>query len=386
MIQPKRLKILRVVTIPECVVWHMGKTLHGLGREYDVTVVGDGVSRYANEYGNVSWVDINIPRKTSPLNDVFAFLKLFLLCLRLKPDIVHSIMPKAGLLTAFAARISGIPFRVHTFTGQIWDTKTGLNRFIYKILDRMVVRLNTICFTDSHSQSRHLYDHGISYKKRPLPVLGYGSLIGVDLQRFNRENIGICATVTRGSLGLEDLNFVVAYIARKSRDKGAIDMLMGFALARKIKPNMRLLFIGPDESNGEIENLRRFQPELFEDVLERGAVTNHEEYLAASDLLCMPSYREGFGSVVIDAAALSVPCVGSRIVGLVDSIQDNVSGLFFEAGNIKQISDNLVRLSEDRILLRKLGDGASKRVKEKFSTTMMTELLINFYKSPEKYL
>lgn len=376
----RRLKVLRVVTIHECVLWHLGKTLCELAQEFDVTVAGEEVSRYADRFPGVSWVNIDIPRKTSPLRDLKALLRLCALCFRLRPDVVHSIMPKAGLLTAIAARAAGVRVRMHTFTGQVWDTKTGLTRQYYKLLDRLVVALNTVCLTDSPSQSRHLQEEGIALHGRPLPVLGQGSLVGVDLQRFDPARIRASATVTRASLGLSDENFVVAYIARKSPDKGAIDMLRGFAQARAGAPHLRLLYIGPDESNGEIDRLRHDSPELFESVIERGTVMNHEEYLSASDVLCMPSYREGFGSIVIDAAALGVPCVGSRIVGLVDSIAEGSTGLLFDAGDTAGLADLLRKLDRDRALLRRLGQQARLRVEMHFSSEAMTRSLADFYR------
>ena len=173
---------------------------------------------------------------------------------------------------------------------------------------------------------------------------------------------------------------MIAYIARKTRDKGAIDMLLGFEAAKRQVPNMRLLFIGPDESDGEIERLRECRPELFESVIECGTVMNHEEYLLVSDVLCLPSYREGFGTVVLDAAALGVPSVGSHIVGLVDSIVADRTGLLFSAGDVQQMANCLCKLQSDHDLLRLLGFEARRRVKDHFSSETMTRLLADFYR------
>lgn len=359
----------------------MGKTLHGLSKEFDLTVAGENVSRYVNQFPNVSWVDIDIPRKTSPLRDLKALIELYWLCCRLRPQIVHSIMPKAGLLAAIAAWLARVPVRVHTFTGQVWATKSGFSRRLYKLLDQLVVHLNTASLTDSPSQSRYLHHERIDIKGKPLPVLGHGSLVGVDLERFDRERIHQHATASRKSLGLSESDLVISYIARKSRDKGAIDMLRGFALAREVSPHMRLLYIGPDESNGELDELRAKQPDLFVSVIERGSVTNHEEYLLMSDVLCMPSYREGFGSIVIDAAALGVPCIGSRIVGLTDSVVEGVTGLLHEAGAVKELSGLLLRIDEDRPLLKRLGVAACERARADFSSETMTRHLVEFYRS-----
>jgi len=375
-----KIKILRVVTNPECVSWHMGKTLTYLAQEFDVVVAGERVSVNANQFPGVTWADISIVRKVNIWSDLKALIALYLLCRRYKPDIVHSIMPKAGLLSAIAAKMAGIPVRIHTFTGQIWDTKRGVSRFLLKLIDKFIVVMNISCLTDSPSQSNHLLKNGISDKGIPLDVLGSGSLIGVDLDRFNRGRIHLTSRVSRKSLGLNDTDFVVAFIARKSLDKGALDMLWAFANAREKVDHLRLLFIGPDESNGAIEQLRVNNPEIFIGVIELGLVGNHEDYLLLSDVLCMPSYREGFGSIVIDAAALGIPAVGSRIIGLVDSIKDGVTGILFSVGNTIELANLLIALDSDRMFLANLSSAASERVRAYFSSEVIYSYLSEYYK------
>lgn len=374
-----KIRVLRVVTSAETVIWHMSNNLRSLADEFEFGVAGSCVSNNKDFFTDVSWFDLPIARKPHLLNDLKALFILCAVCRRFQPDIVHSIMPKAGLLAALAAWIMRVPVRMHTFTGQVWDTKFGLSRRIYQLIDIVIVKLNTICLTDSPSQSRHIFDNGISINGLPLPVLGSGSLVGVDLNRFNLKRIRQESTLTRAGLGLEEHNFVIAYIARKSRDKGALDMLAGFFEARQIYPNMRLLFIGPDESNGEIQSLRSYKPELFKYVVERNLVDNHDEYLALSDVLCLPSYREGFGTIILDAAALGIPAIGSRISGLVDAIQDNKTGLLFSPGNINEMVSCLCDLEADRDLLLKLGTQARIRVKDCFSSEHISRLLGSLY-------
>jgi len=375
----QRQRIMRVVTAPECVTWHLGQTLIGLGKQFKVCVAGQQVSQHAERWPDINFVDIDIVRQFNPWRDLLALRQLYVLIRREKPDLVHSIMPKAGLLVAIAARIAGVKVRIHTFTGQTWDTRTGLARKIYQVIDWLIVRLNSVCLTDSRSQSMHLLSNGIGIRGEALPVLGSGSLIGVDLRRFDPVRVAANAWVTRPSLGLKDEDFVIAYVARKSRDKGALDMLEAFAHARAKARHMHLLYVGPDESEGLIDSLRLTKPHLFTAVIERGSVSNHEEYLLASDVLCVPSYREGFGSVVIDAAALGVPTVGSKIVGLADSVVDGETGLLYPPGDNHRLAEFLLMLDSDRAMLDRLGKQARSRAINEFSTEVLTEHLIAFY-------
>ena len=243
-----------------------------------------------------------------------------------------------------------------------------------------MVLLNTRCLTDSPSQSEHLLRHGVSDHGKALGSLGQGSLNGVDLGRFDKARIRAHSKVTRASVGLGETDFVITFAARKSIDKGALDMLRAFAIAKKRTQYMRLLFVGPDESNGGIEALRSEDPAVFGGVVEFGLVKNLEDYLALSDVLCLPSYREGFGSVVIDAAALEVPCVGSRIPGLVDAISDGETGVLFPVGDVDQLADILVALESDRDRLKQLGKAASERVRNVFSSEVLYSHLANLYK------
>ncbi|CAH0343194.1 glycosyltransferase [Rhizobium sp. CECT 9324] len=384
MTENRRLKVLRVVTVAECVPWHLGPILRALKEKFEVTVAGDGVSRYASQYPGVCFVDIRIARKADPLRDLIAAYEIYRLCRKISPDVVHSIMPKAGMISAVSSFLARVPVRLHTFTGQVWDTKKGIPRWIYRNLDMMIVWLNTSCLTDSPSQSRHLFQEGVHYKGRPLRVLGKGSLVGVDLQRFDADRLLRESPVSRMSLEIADNDFVVAYIARKSRDKGAFDMLRSFAQARKKRENLKLLYIGPDETEGKLDQLKFEEPELFHGVLERGSVSNHEEYLAVSDLLCVPSYREGFGSIVVDAGAVGVPALGSKIKGLVDSISDGETGLLFEAGDIIALSNLICDLADDRHLLQELGSRAQARVQTDFSSVVVGKRLSDFYQEETK--
>ena len=363
----QKLKVVRIVTASYVVPWHLGNTLKRCSDDFDVCVVGQNVSEYQQEYANVCWFDIDLNRKISLLADLKSLYALCRFFWRYKPDIVHSIMPKAGLLTALAGIVCRVPIRIHTFTGQVWATKKSLSWWFLYLFDKLINSLNTVCLTDSPSQSQFLYRNHIRHYGKPLPVLGQGSLSGVDLERFNVNAMQQMTEKLRAKLGITKEQFVFAFIARKSRDKGALDMITAFSNVAKRYPHCVLLFVGPDESEGELERLQREQPELFKQVLSVDRVNNHELFLAITDVLCLPSYREGFGTIVIDAAALGVPTIGSNIVGLVDSIEDQKTGLLFSAGNIEQFTQAMLSFLQQPTQLKIMGQAARERVERYFS-------------------
>lgn len=372
-------KVIRLVTEANVILFHMQNTLKRISADFEVCVVGAGVSGYQTVFPNVMFVDINITRKPNLLADLRALISLCKLYRSFRPDIVHSIMPKAGLLSALAGFLTGVPVRLHTFTGQVWAAQSGRSRRVYRLLDKIITALNTTCTTDSFSQSEFLFENGISKKGLSLPVLCKGSLSGVDVDRFNLQSVAVQASILRTKLGF-DQKFVFTFVARKTRDKGAIDILKAFSSVAASCERAQLLFVGPDE-DGEIERLASAHPELFVNVTNIGQVANHEVFLAITDVLCLPSYREGFGSIVIDAAAMQVPTIGSRIPGLADSIVDGSTGLLFAPGNLDELVEHMRKLLTNPTLRQKMGVAAKARVDIAFTADILYCALKDFYLS-----
>jgi len=375
----RTLRVMRIVTASYVVPWHLGNTLKRMPKDFETYVVGQGVSAYRETYPGVRWIDLDLDRKVSILRDVWALVQLCLIVLLVLPDIVHSIMPKSGLLTALAGFMCRIPVRMHTFTGQVWATRTGLFRRIYYLLDRIVHALNTLCLTDSPSQSRFLYNHGFAHRAQPLPILANGSLSGVDLARFDPESLKDQATELRRELRVQESEFVFSYIARKSRDKGAFDLLQAFENVARENSGVRLLFVGPDESAGEVDVLVQ-RPVLARSVINVGQVSNHEAYLALSDVLCLPSYREGFGTIVIDAAAMGVPTIGTRIPGLIDAIEDGQTGILVPAGNVRALVETMKSVVSQPAKLLVMREQARQRTAKLFSADVVYSSLRNTYR------
>ncbi|MEP7154197.1 MAG: glycosyltransferase [Betaproteobacteria bacterium] len=372
-------QIVRVVTASYVVPWHLHNTLLRMTDDFEVTVIGQDVSTNRENYPGVQWVDINLNRKFSPLADVSSLWALYRFFQKNRPDVVHSIMPKAGLLAAFAGFAARVPVRMHTFTGQTWVNQHPVGGFLLYGLDRLINALNSVCLTDSRSQSEFLLEHGFAHDAKALPVLGEGSLSGVDLTRFSFPRDPLVVERLRKKFGLGEQDFVFAFIARKSRDKGALDMVRAFAPLAASHPRARLLFVGPDESAGELLALKARSPQLFERVIEVERVVDHEAYLAVTDVLCLPSFREGFGSIVIDAAASGVPAIGSRIVGLVDSIEDGKTGVLFAAGAVDELVNAMQALLENPQRAKDMGAAARQRIEARFSAERLYGLLKEFY-------
>lgn len=381
-----KLKVVIVVTIHECVPRYLANTLERMPRDYEVCVIGQNVSTYKYKYPEVKWFDVNIQRKISIYPDIRSLFVLYKFFRAYKPDIVHSIMPKSGLLSALAGYFSKVPVRIHTFTGQVWTNKVGLFRALLYYSDKLVNKLNTICLTDGPAQSLFLHRNNISENGKPLRVLLKGTLSGININRFKRDVIDEKAEDLRKELGIDRSTVVFSFIARKNRVKGAIDVLEAFANVSNKFPRSRLLFIGPDESEGEIEKLIKFNPNILDNVINIGAVTNHELYLAVSNVNCLPSYREGFSTITLEAAALGVPTIGSNIPGIMDAIEDGRTGILFSVGDLGELTQAMLFVLENPDVLIKLGNSAKIMVESQYSADQLYEALRLLYFSEfEKY-
>ncbi|MEZ0184329.1 glycosyltransferase [Flavobacterium oncorhynchi] len=375
----RKIKLLRVVTQAEVVPWHLKNFIERSENDYELFIVGNEVSRFKEQYPYVNFIDNEIVRKTSVFYDIKALIKLIFICFRVRPEIIHSIMPKAGLLAPVAGLFSFVPIRIHTFTGQVWATKKGGARKFYKFIDKLIFKTATSCLTDSASQSNFLANNGFLVKGEPIEYLGKGSLSGVNLDVFDLELVKK-RNILRSELGIDENDFVYVFLARKSIVKGIKELIESFAKVAYL-PNVKLLFIGPDESNGYLDLLLAENQEISNKIISLDIVKNHERYLAVSDVLCLPSSSEGFGTIVIEAAALEVPSVGFDIVGLSDSIENGYSGVLVPLKDTDKFSKEMIKFYEDREYLYKLKSNARERVVKYFSADVIYSLQNQFYKS-----
>jgi glycosyltransferase involved in cell wall biosynthesis len=370
-------KILRLVTSSDAVLFHLKNLLNNEENTFETIIVGNNVTPLASYFPGVRFIDLNIKREVNIQSDIIALIKLFRIISAEKPDIVHSIMPKAGLIGALAGFLARVPLRIHTFTGQTWATAEGLKRRFLITMDKVVCRLNTICFTDSYSQSEFLFQNQIAYKNLPLPVIARGSLSGVDLARFNKSTIIPNRSDTRKSLGISETEFVYIFLGRKHKDKGIFELLNAFDQVKKKHPEARLVLVGPDETNGSLNDAIR---SLGSEIINLPLTNTPEVFLNAGDVFCLPSYREGFGSVIIEAAALGLPAIGTRIPGLIDSIIHGKTGLLIPKKDIYELAEAMTTLIEDPGLVKSMSESARAHAEKNFdSRYVFTELKKKYY-------
>ena len=324
---------------------------------------------------NLSIEFVPVVRKIRPLVDLKALWCLYKRLRQTQPKAVHTLTPKAGLLGMAAAKLAGVPVRVHSFTGQVWVTRAGLMRLLLKTADKCIAALATDVLIDSPSQRDFLITHGIvsSNKSR---VLGSGSICGVDMQRFCPQIATRQAMRTK--LGTTDDAIVCLYLGRLNRDKGVLDLATAFAQVASKYPNVELWVVGPDEEN-IFDQMQLLLSPVKKQVRRVGFTQEPERFMQAADLFCLPSYREGFGSSVIEAAACGVPALASRIYGLTDAVIEGKTGWLHTSKDVNDLTKCLTAILSMPLEISIRGSAAKTYVCQEFSMNKVTKLMVEFY-------
>lgn len=325
---------------------------------------------------NLKCLELDIARAPAPIKDLISTYKLYCLFREEQYDIVHSTTPKAGLLCAIAGYLARMPIRIHTFTGQTWATKTGLSRWLLRLMDKLIVLLNTQCYADSHSQRDYLINEGVG-SENTLRTLGYGSLAGVDLARFNAHEWKEQKISIQQELNIAPEDFVMLFIGRLSKEKGIYELINAFLKLQNNFKNVRLILLGPCEEKAVEEKLKEWT--LSSSIDYFGETETPEKYLSIANLLCLPSYREGFGTVVIEAAAMQVPTLGTNINGLKDAVEDGVTGMLVPPKDTEALSGAMNLFIQDQNLSQQMGIAAYERCKKVFGSTLVSRLVSEEY-------
>lgn len=377
------IRIARTSTVPFFVVTQLKSQVAELGmRGAEVSVVTSNGTELDSINGmtGVSSKVIDISRSISPLADVLSIIRLFILFKKQRTQIAHSTTPKAGLLTALAALMARVPVRLHTFTGQPWIDMRGPKRLLIMACDRLIGLLNTRCYADSASQRDFLIQQGIVDANR-LFCIGAGSLAGVDLRRFDSTLFSQTQReLTRQILGIPNYSCILLFVGRITVDKGIRELLKAFQNLKNTGTDVHLVLVGPiDVESGVVGSISQLDIEDLLDVHVVGYSDNPETYLSIADILCLPSYREGFGTVVIEAAAMGVPTIGTNIYGLSDAVVNGETGLLVPPRNVGKLTTALMKLITDESLRLKMGNAAKQRATNLFDSRIINDQVVEEY-------
>lgn len=328
---------------------------------HGVTLVADKsplLQAVAMETG-VTARTLRMSRTPDPLRDLRAILSAVRVVRSVRPAASHVGTPKAGLIVGLASAICRVPTRMYTLHGLRFETAVGWRRWLLISLEKASCAAATTVVAVSESVANEAITLGLA-PARKVQVLGSGSISGVDIARFDRD--GCDAESLRSRYGLHLSGPVVLFVGRLSEDKGIRELAAAWRAVSTERDDCHLLIVGaPDPAQPPppetIEDLRR-QPS----VVLAGYLSDPADAYSVADLLVLPTYREGFGTVILEAAAAGVPAIASNVTGCRDAVVDGETGLLVESRNAQALANAILTLVKDPGLRGDLGNRARARV------------------------
>ncbi len=322
--------------------------------------------------------NIKIIRNISLIHDFKTLFSLYRLFKNEKFTCTHSVTPKAGLLTAIAAWLARIEHRVHIYTGQVWATRNGIMRYLLKFMDKIIAFFDTDFLVDGKSQKEFLIKENV-LKNENSQVLANGSICGVHMENF------VISSIVRQSERLKynfkDDDVVFIFMGRLNHDKGIGELYEAFNKLVNESHKAKLLLYGTDEEGYEKKS------EKYKNIIKNnnffypGRTSKPYDALQAGDVFVLPTWREGFGSSVIEAQALELPVITSDAYGVVDASVPGETGLRCKVGDVDSLYERMKQYYNNPELRKQHGKAGRKRVKELFDNKIVTAAWLEFYKN-----
>lgn len=348
-----------------------------LAEHYDVTLVtspSERVAALADQEG-VRVETFELPRTIAPHVDLRTLRRLARFFRSLRPQLVQTYTPKAGLIGMLAARLAGVPHRVHGIVGMPLMEATGARRAILGTTERTTYTAATHLTCNSHGLQRWVRQH---LTRRPVTVIGHGSINGIDTGHW-RPRGQRDALRAEHAYGADDVVFV--FVGRLVRDKGIVELVEAFADAAAHRPGARLLLVGHEEP--ELDPLpaaTRIWMERHPGIQRVGFVDDVRPFLELADAFVLPSYREGLPNSLLEAGAMGLPCVVSDINGCNEVILDGQTGSLVPAKSVDGLSRALGQLVDDPALRIRLGAAARESVVDRYDQPTMWRAIDGYYR------
>lgn len=372
------LKLIRTSTIPASLENLLKGQLKMLSKYYNVLAVsspGDDMETIEEREG-VRTIAIPMERSISLIKDFISLIRLIVLFAKERPDMVHSITPKAGLLSMLAAWITRVPVRMHTFTGLVFPTATGKMQKLLIAMDRLTCFCATHINPEGEGVKRDLVNYNITSK--PLHIIANGNVNGIDLEYFDKTP----EVVEKACSYKKEGTFTFCFVGRMVRDKGINELVHSFLRLYQKDERVRLLLVGPFE-----KELDPVLPEVEEHILHHpgicyiGYQNDVRPFLVASDALVFPSYREGFPNVVIQAGAMGLPAIVTDINGCNEIVLPDLNGVIIPSKDEQALYESMKYFASHPVEVERMAANARPLIASRYEQRIVWNALLDEYKS-----
>ncbi|KKK33914.1 hypothetical protein WN59_09915 [Salinicoccus sediminis] len=344
---------------------------------YDVTVVCN--KDFETSYDGMTVEHIPFEREISPLRDLKVLYTLYRYLRREDPDIINFSTPKAGLLGMIAGRLAGVTTRIYIQRGLRLETAEGLKRIILHAAEKTACTLSTHVIVVSDSLESEMIARKLLARDKVVRI-GRGSSNGIDTKKYDPAAVDKDRLEDlREEIGLERRDFVIGYVGRLTRDKGINELVEAFIALDDSYANLKLLLVGDFEESDPVEAENARHIGTHENIIHCDYTKEVEYYYSLMDLFALPTYREGFSNVSMEAQAMGIPVVVFDSTGARDTIEDGRTGIVTASNDALGLASALDALILDDPRRKRMASSARKFIVDNFDRRFMQEQLLNFY-------
>ena len=378
--------LIRITTVPVSLEKLLEGQLNFMQKEYEVIAVSSDEKELKN-LGKRIGVDtfaVEMTRSITPVKDLKSVWDLYHFFKRVKPLIVHTHTPKAGIVGMLAAKMAGVPIRLHTLAGL---PQMDARKFKWKVL-REVEKITFSCATRIYPNSPKMYEYLLRENyvvEDKLKVLGNGSSNGIDITSFNPENYSPEQREDlRRSLSIDIQDLVFIFVGRLVADKGINELVEAFEKVNKEFPATSLLLVGNFEDEFDpLQEITVTRMKNHQKIIEAGYQKDVRPYFACADVLVFPSYREGFPNVVMQAGAMNLPSIVTNINGCNEIIKEEVNGIIVPVRDVEGLTVAMSKIIKDNNLRNFLTKNARRIIAENYRREKIWNALLSEYKQLE---
>lgn len=376
-------KLVRITTVPISLkVLLKGQMKFMKNNGFEVIMVssdGDEVQALL-EQEECPHITVPFTRKITPFKDLYCLIKLTMLLRKIKPDIVHTHTPKAGLIGMWASLLSGVPVRLHTIAGLPWMETKGLLRRLLKTMERLTAFAATEIFPNSFNQQQFLFSENIARNK--MKVLGSGSSNGIDCEYFSSSDaINQAAAKLHAQFDIPENGWVWIFVGRIVKDKGIAELLDAFDDFHSQYPEDRLWLVGEEEP--QLDPLEKKHSGLLHNtsfIRWCGYQKDIRPFLAASQVLLFPSYREGFPNVPLQAGAMGCMLLLSDINGCNEIVSHMDNGILIPPKKKEDLLNQMMYIRQNPELRKTMADRIQQKIRLSYNQNALWNLLLNEYR------
>ena len=380
-------KLIRITTVPLSLkVLLKGQLRFMASNGFDVKgVSSEGEElREVHENEGIAVEAITMSRKITPFQDLKSLWEMWNFLRKEKPQIVHTHTPKAGIIGMLAARLAGVPHRLHTVAGLPLMEATGTKRKILNFVEKLTYSSATRVYPNSKGLYDFILQNNFTQSNK-LKIIANGSSNGIETTFFSPDQVTELERVTlREKLNIQPDDFVFVFVGRIVSDKGINELIKAFSQLQAVENNeptgIKLLLVGGLEND-----LDPLNPETLaeinqnKDIISVGFQQDVRSFFAIADTLVFPSYREGFPNVVMQAGAMGLPSIVSDINGCNEIIIEGENGLIIPSKNVEKLKEKMLTLAKDKNLYTKLKENSRRMIENRYEQSVVWNALLEEY-------